>query len=155
MTDKSKFITRLIVFLVFSIIAPCVYIAIRFSLFKAKTSLSFWAIIIIAIIFMTFIVMIKFYLDGMKTKWSFIKQILTGFIKVIIPLLFCLILTVWLKVKAQWLLDNMNLIIETLSIIIGCEIIAIIVNPLSKWAFDNNVKGLVEITDKIFHKGEE
>lgn len=32
--------------------------------------------------------------------------------------------------------------------------IAIVINPFPKWCFDNNVEGLVEIGDRIFHRGE-
>ena len=154
MTDKKKFTIKLILFLFFSIIVPCAYITIRFNLFTSKNSISLWGIIIICLIFLTISVLIKYYLAGMKTKWSYLKQLLEGFCKIILPIIVILVITIFLKMKLQWLCNNMNLFIEVLIVILASEIIAVIINPLSKWAFDNNVQGLIEITDKIIKKGE-
>lgn len=154
MTDKKKFTIKLILFLFFSIIVPCAYITIRFNLFTSKNAISLWGIIIICLIFLTISVLIKYYLAGMKTKWSYLKQLLEGFCKIILPIIVILVITIFLKMKLQWLCDNMNLFIEVLIVILASEIIAVVINPLSKWAFDNNVQGLIEITDKIIKKGE-
>ena len=81
-TNKS-FIIRLIAFLMAALVLPCIYLAIRFNLFKSKMAISIWGIIIIGLILIVVSAMIKFYLAGMKTKWSYLKQILEGFIKVI------------------------------------------------------------------------
>jgi len=139
---------------VFSLVAPITYLSIRFNLFNSVARISFAGIAVIGIIISVVSLFIKYYLDGMKTKFSYLKQILQGTIRVVIPLGLALLLCVWFKFKYQWLLDNINLCIEALSIILGCEMVAICVNPLPKWCFDNNVEGLVEITDKIQHKGE-
>lgn len=153
-TNKS-FIIRLIAFLMAALVLPCIYLAIRFNLFKSKMAISVWGIIIIGLILIVVSAMIKFYLAGMKTKWSYLKQILEGFIKVILPILFILIVVIWAKTKLEWLIANINLFIEAISVILGFETVAIIINPLSKWAFDNNIDGMVSIADKIFKKGTE
>ena len=93
-------------------------------------------------------ILISFYLEGMKTKYSIWKQIITGVSKLILPLLTLLVLLVWLK-------DNIGLLIETLAVLIPCELIAIIINPLPKWCFYNNVEGIGEIADRIFAKKGE
>ncbi len=152
--QKKELITRLILFLMFSLIAPITYISIRCKLFSTKTTISVWFIIVLGVVLAIVSLIIKYYLDGMKTKYSIFKQILEGFIKVILPITFVLISVVWFKSKMEWIVSNVNLMIEILSIILGCEVIAVIVNPLPKWAFENNVDGLVQITDKIFHKKE-
>ena len=54
-----------------------------------------------------------------------------------------------------WLGDNVAMIRESLYIIIPCEMVAIVVNPLPKWCFDNNVEGISEIADKILNKNKE
>lgn len=152
--QKKELITRLILFLMFSLIAPITYVSIRCKLFSTKTTISVWFIIVLGVVLAIVSLIIKYYLDGMKTKYSIFKQILEGFIKVILPITFVLISVVWFKSKMEWIVSNVNLMIEILSIILGCEVIAVIVNPLPKWAFENNVDGLVQITDKIFHKKE-
>ena len=80
-----------------------------------------------------------------KTKYFWWKQIVVGFAKVILPLIIC-------YVGVTWLANNIKLLQEFLIITICCESIAIVVNPFPKWCFENNVDGLVEISDKIFHR---
>jgi len=150
--DKKEFLTKLILFITFSIIAPIVYLSIRFSLFTSKTSLSLWGVFVLMILCSMIIIMLKYYLSGMKTKWSIAKQIINGFLKIIMPLVIILILAIWFKAKYTWLLSNIDAFIEVMCVIIGCEIFAVLINPLDKWAFENNVDGLVEIVDKIIKK---
>ena len=157
--NKKELITRLILFLMFSLVAPITYVSIRCGLFKVKNTISLWFIIVLGVALGVVSLIIKYYLDGMKTKYSMLKQILEGVIKVVLPLGFLLVGIIWFKSKLDWITQNVNLIIEVLGVILGCEIIAIVINPLPKWAFENNVEGLVQISDKIFHreenKGEE
>ena len=152
--EKKEFITRLILFLLFSLVVPISYISIRCQLWTQKTTISFWFILLVIIVIGVVAVLIKYYLDGMKTKYSMVKQILTGVIRVILPIGIVLLLAIWYKGRAEWIVNHTNLFIEIVSIILVSEAIAIVVNPLPKWAFENNVDGLVEITDRILHKDE-
>ena len=149
MENKKTFYTKLSLFALFAFILPIVYMSIRFNLFVSKTRLSLWGLLLIALVMVVFAVMIKFYLDGMKTKWSYGKQLVKGFVKVILPLLFVLVLSLYIKNHLDEFIRDINLIIEAISVIAISEAIAIAVNPLSKWAFENNVDGLVQITDRI------
>ena len=123
---------------------------VRFHLFQTTTKLQVGlaGIVVIGIMMAVISVLIKFYLDGMKCKYSLFKQILQGIIKLILPLTLLLVILVWLG-------DNVNIIKESLYIIIPCELVAIIVNPLPKWCFENNVEGISEIADKILNKNKE
>ena len=149
MENKKTFYTKLSLFTLFAFILPIVYMSIRFNLFVSKSRLSLWGLLLIALVMVVFAVMIKFYLDGMKTKWSYGKQLVKGFVKVILPLLFVLVLSLYIKNHLDEFIRDINLIIEAISVIAISEAIAIAVNPLSKWAFENNVDGLVQITDRI------
>jgi len=51
--------------------------------------------------------------------------------------------------------ENLSVLKEFLLVTIGCESVAIVVNPFPKWCFENNIEGLVEIGDRIFHRSEE
>lgn len=148
--SKKAFIIRFIIFLVFALIGPAVYLIVRFNLFEttSKLQIGLWGVILFGILIAVISVLIKFYLDGMKSKYSLIKQIVSGICKLILPLTLVLILLVWMK-------DNINLVIESLCVIIPCEFIAIIVNPLPKWAFDNNIEGLGEFVDGVLAKRKE
>lgn len=142
--EKKIFIVRFISFLITSLIAPITYFIIRFNLFQVTSRLQIgaWGIIVFAIILAVVSVLIKYYIDAMKTKYTFMKQVLSGFIKLILPLVFVLVIFTWLK-------DNIDLAVEALWVIIPCEVVAICVNPLPKWCYDNNVEGLGEILDKL------
>lgn len=150
--EKKSFLIRLILFLIFSLAIPIVYVSIRFHLFTNKQIISIWGIILLIIILCVVVVMIKFYLDGMKTKFSYLKQILMGTIKVLIPIAIVWLLCFWIKSKIGVFVSNVDLMVETLSVIFVSELFAIIINPLPKWAFENNVDGLVQITDKILRR---
>lgn len=98
--------------------------------------------------------MIKYYLEGMKTRFSFLKQLLTGLARVILPLTTIIILAIFFKKHNEYLVANIDNFITTMFVITISETIAVIVNPLPKWAFDNNIEGIGDIADKILKKKE-
>lgn len=122
---------------------------VRFHLFQTTTKLQVGlaGVVVIGIMMGVISVLIKFYLEGMKCKYSLLKQILVGIIRLILPLTLLLVILIWLG-------DNIAMIKEALYVIIPCELVAIVVNPLPKWCFDNNIEGLSEIADKILSKKE-
>ena len=149
MSEKQKFSIRMTLFLLFSLIIPSVYLIIKFDLFHAteRLKIGIAEIIIIAIFIGVLTVLIKYYIDGLKTKYSMLKQILQGIIKLILPLGLFLLIIIFMQ-------NNIDIIKQALYILIPCEFIAIIVNPLPKWCFDNNVEGMSEIFDKVVRKKE-
>jgi len=148
-SQKAKFWVRFLSFVILSVVAPVVYIIIRFKPFsiatKTSVSIGFAGIIACIIVLVCSKLMMKFYLDGMKTKFSMTKQIIDGINKVVFPLIIMFVVFFLFENYASQL-------IEIVSILIPCEFLAIIVNPLPQWAFENNVDGLVEIVDKIIKK---
>lgn len=147
MKNKKQFTILFCLFLLFSVGVPIAYLCIRFNLFKDKTlAISMGGILVFGILLAVLGVMIKYYLDGMKTKYSFLKKILQGTLKVILPLALLTFIMVYIG-------DNITFIKEALFIITPCEALAVIINPLPKWCFDNNIDGLAKISDKIFKRG--
>lgn len=143
-----------------SLAIPIAYIRVRYGeLFETKTlRLSFMSVLCFALIIGVVIVMIKYYVSGMKAKYSLFKQVLEGLCKVILPLGIVLALAILFKVKSEYMLANVDKFIESMIVVIVCELGAVIVNPLPKWAFENNVEGFSEIVDKILtkkHKEQE
>lgn len=119
-------------------------------MFRPRTTIqiNLWSIIAI-IILGTVISTIAYYsVAALKTKFFWWKQIVVGFIKVILPLVILYAIT-------SWLATNVAVLKEVLLITIGFEAIAIIVNPFPQWCFENNVEGLVEISDRIFNRNAE
>lgn len=147
--DKKEFWIRFAIFFSVSFLAPCIYLIVKYELFQPTTStsvnLGFWGIVVIGILLGAVGVLIKFYLDGMKAKWSWAKQVIQGFVKLILPLVFVLCVCVWLG-------DNIALVKEALYVIIPCEAVGICINPLPKWAFDNNVEGIGDIAESVFKR---
>lgn len=135
---------KLFLFLLFSIIAPCGYLIIRFNLFQTttKTKVGFWGVMVVILLITVVSVMIKYYIDGLKTKYSYFKQLLQGFMRVIMPMALILLIIIWLG-------NNIAIIKEVLYVVIPCEVVAIFINPFPKWCFDNNIEGLTEIVKKI------
>ena len=131
------------------ILTPILYLLIRYNLFQRelKITLGLMGVVALAFICLAFIVLIRYYVSGMKTKYSWFKQLLDGFSKLIIPIIvFVAVMYVGKHYTAQ--------LIEFCWVLIPCELVAIAVNPLPKWAFDNNVEGLSEITEKIFSRNK-
>lgn len=143
--DK-KFIIRLIAFIMISVGVPIAYLIIKFDMFQQATRFGMAELLCVLIVISLGVVLLKYYVSGMKTKYSYLKQIIMGIIKTIIPLLAILIVIVWCH-------NNIEILEEFLFIVIPSEFIAIFVNPLPKWAFENNIDGLSEIATKIFDKG--
>lgn len=145
--ERNKFIILFITFILFSVVAPCIYLIVRFNLFTqaSKLQIGFWGFVVFGIIIVAVNILANMYLEGLKTKWHIGKQIVSGFCRFILPMILVLLIITWLR-------DNLSYIIEALYVIIPCECVAIVVNPLPKWCFENNVEGAGEIVDKIFKR---
>lgn len=128
-------------------LAPVVYLIVRFNLFQTKSEIqiNLWTIVAVIVLVGVLSTIIHYCIASLKTKYFWWKQILVGFVKVILPLILILFVVTWLA-------ENMVIMQEVLKVIILCEAVAIVINPFPKWCFDNNIDGLVEITDKLFHR---
>lgn len=147
---KLIFAIRLIVFLLASVFAPCIYLIVEFNLFQAKTTMQvgLWGIICFIICASVGTVMLKYYLAGMKHKHSFTKQIVVLFLKVILPVLIAILVLTWLK-------DNISQVIKFLWVLLPCEIVGGVVNPLPKWAVENEIESITDSIDKLLGSRED
>lgn len=147
--DKKSFWIRFAIFFAVAFITPMAYLTVKYHLFEPsdnkEVKVGFWGIVVIGILLCAVATLVKFYIEGMKTKWSIAKQIIEGFVKLILPLCFMLFILIWLE-------GNISLLKEALYVIIPCEAVGICVNPLPKWAFDNNVEGIGDIAESIFKR---
>lgn len=133
--EKTIFLIRVILFMLFACILPFAFIAWRFGLFSQSqgsgVALSGWGIIGIIIVLVFVIYTLK--MLRMGQPYSLFTQILSGLIKVILPLVICL-----LVLKAMR--NNIDSMIQALICAIICEMVAIVVNPLPKWVEDNHIE---------------
>ena len=141
------FWSRFAVFFLCAIVGPFTYIMARFKPFghSDRVTVGFMGAVALIILGIGVCILIKFYLAGMKTRYSLIKQIVEGVYKVILPTVAALLVCYFFK-------QYMEQLTECLYVLLPFEAVAIVVNPLPKWAFENNVEGIGEITDKVFSK---
>lgn len=149
---KTKiFIVRVVLFAVFACVLPFCFIAWRYQLFKKvdSISLSGWGIVALIIIFC----FIKYIVKTIKKgeSYSMTTQVITGFVKVILPLVILYIMLNSIK-------GSIDLFLQALCVVIISEGIAIPINPLPKWAFDNHINTQEKTMDTLvskFWKGKE
>ena len=151
--QKRNFIIRVVLWALFSCAIPVAFIGWRYSLFNKVSSLSLsgWGLIAVVIIFAFLIVVVKYVKAGF-VEWSMTKQIITGIMKVIVPL--GTILAVCISIRS-----NIDMFIQALSCTILCEVIAIPINPFPKWVYEKS-KGRFEstvdfIATKFYEKDKE
>lgn len=144
LSPRAIFAIRFVAFILFAFVAPIGHIIGKYKPFNYTETLSvgFAGLVIIAILLVGLKFLVEFYLDGVKTKYSLVKQIVSGFTKVILPMCIVAALVIVLAKYAEQVLS-------ICIVLIPCEMIAVVVNPLPKWAFDNNIEGLTKITEKI------
>lgn len=132
---KTIFWTRVVLLVFFGIIFPFAFIAWRFSLFTqvSKISLNGWGIVGIAILFL----ISRFYFKALKGKlpYSMALQIIQGIFTIIVPLI--ALVGVLYAIR-----NDIDYFIQALLITIVCECVAIPVNPLPKWAYEQKDKQL-------------
>lgn len=144
LSPRAVFAIRFVFFILFAFVAPIGHILGKYQPFNytEKLSVGFAGLVIIAILLLGLKFLVEFYLNGVKTKYSLVKQIVSGFTKLILPM--CIVAGLVL-VLAKYAEQVLSICV----VLIPCEMIAIVVNPLPKWAFENNVEGLANITEKV------
>lgn len=144
--DKKVFIARTILFCIFGCILPFVFIAWRFEIFSSggsHISLTGWGIIGILIVFFFILYCLKILKNSIPFSMTY--QILSGAIKVILPLILLLLLVNALE-------DSIRQFKQALIIVIGCEAIAIVVNPFPKYMHDKGIEKTENLMDTFIEK---
>ena len=105
---------------------PFAFIAWRYGIFssESKMQLSGWGFIGIIIVIVFVITLIRYAYKGLKP--GMLKQCITGFVSIVLPLLILFIMIVAIE-------DTLNLFKQALGCVILCEIIGIPLNPFPAW----------------------
>lgn len=141
--SKKQLIIRLILFTLLACVLPFVFIAWRYQIFKvSKVSFTGWGLLgfIIVLVFTLYIARA---MNKIK-KWSMFKQCFLGALKILVPLIACYVFLTSIK-------TSIDLFLQVLIVVVICEAIAIPINPLPKWQFDNNI----DLLDSIINKSKE
>lgn len=144
--DKKVFIARTILFCIFGCVLPFVFIAWRFEIFSnggSHISLTGWGVIGILIVFFFVLYCLKILKNSIPFSMTY--QILSGAIKVILPLILLLLLVNALE-------DSIRQFKQALIIVIGCEAIAIVVNPFPKYMHDKGIEKTENLMDTFITK---
>lgn len=146
---KKVFIARVILFCIFGCVLPFVFIAWRFEIFSnggSHISLTGWGVIGILIVFFFVLYCLKILKNSIPFSMTY--QILSGLIKVILPLLL-----VYLVVNA--IEESIHQFKQALFVVIGCESVAIVVNPFPKYMHDKGIEKAENLMDIFFKKKKE
>lgn len=143
MTEEEKtkrnqlliFWGRLVVWVLLAVVAPIVYVAVEYGLFKPQDgttkSLSGWGIIAIVVAFAMVVAALKTVVAGLP-KGHIARQCVSGFIPIVV-----LVAVLFALKTLENYLDELEHLLVFLIIVEGA---AVPINPLPKWAFDHNVE---------------
>ena len=151
--ELKIFIVRAIAWALFSCVIPVLFIGFRYSLFEKAGSLqlSGWGIIAVVIIAVFLYVLTKYIRAGFG-QWSFIKQIIDGVIRIVLPL--ATVLAIAINIR-----NNLDVFIQSLSCVLICEIIAIPINPFPEWVAkktQGRFESMVDfVADRFYNKKED
>lgn len=128
---KTVFWMRFALWTLFACVLPFLFIAWRFELFGkvGQFQLSGWGIVGIILVFVFAITVVRYVKLAFSAKYSLIGQVLSGFCKIIIPLLAVLAILNCVR-------DSIDAMIKVMGVVIICEAAAIPLNPLPKWAYE-------------------
>ena len=123
---QTVFITRAVAWFTFAGLLPFAFIAWRYGLFKDQGAIviSGWGIIGIIILAAVILAIAGYVKQGMKP--GLLKQCVSGFCKIILPLLA-------LMLCIQGIKNDIELFEKALGVTIACEIVAIPLNPFPEW----------------------
>lgn len=147
--SNALFVWRMIGFTLFACILPFVFIAWRFDIFRihnevsARVSLTGWGFLAVIIVFL----FVRYIMGALKQAipFSLTYQILNGAMKVILPLvcLYCVV---------SALENSIALFKQALFVVIICESIAIVINPIPKFMHDRGIEHINGIMDLAIEK---
>ena len=128
---KSTFWTRLVLWTVLSWVLPCAFIVWRFQLWRkvGQIQIGGWGIVAIILTAVFIFTIIRYVKMAFSNRYTLIGQLLSGFCKIVVPLLAMTLILYSVK-------DSINLMIQVMGCVTICEAVAIPFNPLPKWAYE-------------------
>lgn len=149
LSERSKFWLRFALWATFACILPVGFIVWRYDLFTEVSSIQFgaWGVIAVIIVAAFAYTVFKYVKQGMA-KWSMTKQVIMGIAKVMVPLLL-------LYFALDAIRDSIDLFMQALAIAIVSEAVAIPLNPMPKWAYEQSKGATEDALELVLGKREE
>lgn len=123
---RKIFLIRLVLFLMFALVIPIIFVADRYELFENINEFKFtmWGMVVLIIVIAVGLYILSVIQKAMP--YSMFTQVFNGLLKITLPLV-----ALWLVLnKIQ---NTFNLFNQCLLCIIISETIAIPINPFPKW----------------------
>ena len=130
--SKKEFWIRFPIYLLFYLILPAGYLLFRFNLFKKITAYSIggWGLLFIFFVTIALIKLIRTVRKGLP--FCYTTQILNGLCKVIVPL-------AGITAGLYLMRNAMPQMIEFMVVLTSCQFVALLVNPIPRWAYENHL----------------
>lgn len=139
---KKEFWIRFGIWVTFAVVIPFVYLATAYGLFESKgTTLSGWGVFAIVFVTVMLLYIVKTARDGMP-KGTLFRQCIDGYM-LLIPIIVALVLVHNLK-------NTLESLERFLIVLVLCEAIAVPINPMQKWAYQNHVEQADGVLSKAF-----
>ena len=128
---KTTFWSRFVLWALCAGVLPFLFIVFRFKLFSKVSQLQIggWGIIAIVLAAAFVFTIIRYIKLAFSGRYSLTGQILGGICRVILPLVVFMAILVCIR-------DSVDTMIKVMGVVIACELVAIPLNPLPKWAYD-------------------
>lgn len=146
--EKMYFWVRFATWIICSLIIPICFINYRYGLFYQvnKIALSGWALLVGIIFFVFSVILIRYVLHS--RKYSYFKQIIKGVVCLILPLSF-VIYCLWCA------RETIEQLIQVLCVCCLSWTIAIAVNPMPKWTYEQSKGEQEEFINYVLDKRVE
>lgn len=133
--SRKQFWIRFALWVVFAVVVPVAFLAWRYGLFSTRegseTSMTGWGIVAIIIIAVFLLKLLNEAKKGLP-EGSMLAQCLDGY-KWEIPLVLIIFMLENIK-------NNVDALEETLIVLAVSEAIAIPINPMRRWAYENKIE---------------
>ena len=144
--SKKQFIIRFVIYILIGLGLPIGFMAWKFELFVEKpstTSVSGWGFVLIIIVVVFILKLVNGLRKGLKPG-SMVKQVVDGIYTVALPLCLFTFIVYWMSGVSEQLT-------QVLIVLTVCETICIPINPIPRWAFENNVEIAEGVVKKVIN----
>ena len=130
---KKVFAIRLGIYILLGLILPIAFLAWKFELFTKVTQASFsvWGLIAMVIAIVFVLKLFDGLRKGLKHGWT--KQVIDSICEITVPLLI-------VTVAFDWMSGFATEFVQFLILLIICETLAGVANPIPQWCFENNIE---------------
>lgn len=142
-----KFWSRFTLWVLFALVLPLIYIFVRTNLFYTVNKVSIWLLIVILIVFLFVRQLWRYLKNGIP--YSMLLQVISGVVKIILPLLALYSVILIFRLKVDEIVTATKGIEQFLIILIPCQMIAIPINPMPQWVYENKENRLAQIIQKV------